>query len=214
MKKFFIIYVLLILSATTLSLLSQEDPLGYYFKGIKKEAEENYQGAIEDLNKCIELDPDFYDAFLSRGNDKLTIGDNQGAIEDFNIVINNFKKKDIQYTGACISRGQAKYRLGDLRGAIADFNKAIENKKNIEPKDLSFIYTKRGFAKGKLKDFKSSINDFNMALKIDPNNSEAFFGRGCSKYSINDVNGACLDWSKAGELGDSQAYDNIHKYCQ
>jgi len=41
----------------------------------------------------------------------------------------------------------------------------------------------------------------------------AYDNRGYAKYSLGDKDGACLDWSKAGELGYSDAYDAIKKYC-
>lgn len=37
--------------------------------------------------------------------------------------------------------------------------------------------------------------------------------RGKAKYNLRDIDGACLDWSKAGELGRSDAYDVIKKKC-
>jgi hypothetical protein len=43
--------------------------------------------------------------------------------------------------------------------------------------------------------------------------AEAYLNRGSFKFTLKDKNGACLDWSKASELGDSDAYDLIKKYC-
>ena len=34
-----------------------------------------------------------------------------------------------------------------------------------------------------------------------------------SKFNVKEKDGACLDWSKAGELGDAGAFDLIKKYC-
>lgn len=44
--------------------------------------------------------------------------------------------------------------------------------------------------------------------------SEAYFNRGNAKNKIEDINGACFDWSKAGELGFENAYETIKKYCK
>lgn len=43
--------------------------------------------------------------------------------------------------------------------------------------------------------------------------ADAYYNRGNAKYDSQDMNGACLDWRKAGELGSREAYDNIKKYC-
>ena len=52
-----------------------------------------------------------------------------------------------------------------------------------------------------------------MAIKLNPNDVSAFINRGHSKKLLNDKKGACLDYSKAGELGYEQAYDFIKEYC-
>lgn len=38
--------------------------------------------------------------------------------------------------------------------------------------------------------------------------------RGECKIKLGDIEGACLDFSKAGELGYEKAYDEIEKYCK
>ena len=37
---------------------------------------------------------------------------------------------------------------------------------------------------------------------------------GDAKGNLQDKSGACLDWSKAGELGYTHAYDLIKEHCQ
>ena len=57
-----------------------------------------------------------------------------------------------------------------------------------------------------------TIYNYSKAIEIDPKDAVAYNNRGIAKYSLKDINGACLDWSKAGELG-YDAYDVIKKYC-
>lgn len=52
-----------------------------------------------------------------------------------------------------------------------------------------------------------------MYYELNPNHSNAYYNRGNAKSRLQDLNGACLDWSKAGELGDASAYEKIKKYC-
>jgi hypothetical protein len=47
---------------------------------------------------------------------------------------------------------------------------------------------------------------------LDPNNSFSYYERGTAKYQLDDKEGACLDWSKAGELGYASAYIMIEEY--
>jgi hypothetical protein len=41
----------------------------------------------------------------------------------------------------------------------------------------------------------------------------AYFNRGTSNYYLGNKKQACIDWSKAGELGFTDAYDLIKKFC-
>jgi len=65
-----------------------------------------------------------------------------------------------------------------------------------------------------LKDFSGALVDFDEALAIEPSYSAAFYSRGYAKLNLNKKQSACLDFSKAGELGYEGAYEAIGKYCQ
>lgn len=65
----------------------------------------------------------------------------------------------------------------------------------------------------KFEDSRGAIADYNKVIQQNPKHTQAYYNRGLSKMILNDKNGACLDWSKAGELGDPDAYDLIKKYC-
>ncbi len=41
----------------------------------------------------------------------------------------------------------------------------------------------------------------------------AYYNRGLAKIQLGQIDGGCLDLSKAGELGADKAYDLIKKYC-
>ena len=89
------------------------------------------------------------------------------------------------------------------------YNKVIK----IDPNNLD-AYFNRGDTKYYLKkDYDGALADYNKIIEIDPNNSDAYIKRGYIKYDLNDINGACLDWSKAGELGYGYAYELIKEFC-
>ena len=45
------------------------------------------QGALDDYNKAIEINPQYAKAFNNRGIAKHDLGDKQGALEDYNKAI-------------------------------------------------------------------------------------------------------------------------------
>ena len=142
--------------------------------------------------------------YLDQGNARANLQDFKGAIDNYtkslNINTNN--------PSAYYMRGFAKNWLEDYRGAIEDFTKSID----IVP--ASATYYLRACAKINLKDYYSAIDDFNKAIDIDPKDPKTYYNRGIAKNLIGQKDSGCLDLSKAGELGLSQAYESIQRYCK
>lgn len=118
---------------------------------------------------------------------------------------------------SCGQSAQSYFEIGiaklnssnDYIGAISDFNKAIA----LNPK-LKNVYFARAQAKEKLEDYRGAISDYSKDIELTPNNPGSYFNRGIVKYfRLRDLDGGCLDWSKSGEQGYSDAYETIKKYC-
>ena len=67
--------------------------------------------------------------------------------------------------------------------------------------------------KVKKKDYLGAINDFSKAIELEPDFAEAYFNRGLTRIFLDDMEGGSLDLSKAGELGLTEAYNVIKRYC-
>ena len=75
-------------------------------------------------------------------------------------------------------------------------------------------YFNRGIDKSNLKDYTGAILDYTKAIELNPKNAVAYYNRGIAKLNlVGSPDGGCLDLSKAGELGLSDAYDMIKKRC-
>jgi tetratricopeptide (TPR) repeat protein len=158
---------------------------------------------------CTFIHSQTADYYIKSGFAKYDIKDYTGAIADFNKVI----ELDTANILAYCCRGNAKARLSDYRGAILDFSKAIELDPNCASEYCASAYCGRSSAKCGLSDYTGAISDCNKIIKLYPKNNLAYFNRGNAKHLQGDEEGACLDWSKAGELGDNKAYDYIKQYC-
>ena len=118
--------------AAALSLLALGSPLvgananplvtQYLDQGVEKYDAGNYQGAIDDYTKAIEINPQDYTAYNNRGHAKRYLNDRQRAIADFTTAIEINPRIVLAY----FNRGIDRFKLGDLRGAITDYDKAIE----------------------------------------------------------------------------------------
>ena len=90
--------------------------------GVDKYEQSDYQGAIADFTKVIEIYPQNADAYNNRGTAKDVLEDYQGAIADFSKAI----EINPEYANAYVNRGVVRERASDLEGACRDWRKAVD----------------------------------------------------------------------------------------
>ena len=95
----------------------------------------NYNKAIIDFDKVIELDENFVNAYINRGICYYQINKYDNALNNINKLINEkkYKKNEIY-----LLRGLCLYYKKMVSKSIDDFKKVINDKKYIEsiPKDI------------------------------------------------------------------------------
>jgi len=126
-------------------------------------------------------------------------------------------KKSADNSLTLIDQGISAYFLGDFTGTIQKLDEAFEidtTTQNI------FIFTYRATAKYKLKDYQGAMADFTKALSLKPLNEEelkswrnSFYNRGVTKYYLNDLAGACMDWEAALNQGIKESTFLLNSYC-
>lgn len=173
-------------------------------KGMELYEKREFTEAILTLNRAIEMDPTFFQAFYIRGNIKGVFEDFHGAMKDYNASL----EKNPKFADAFFTRGNIKMRLQDYYGAISDYTSAIALNENFVE-----AYFSRGKAKQFLQAYEDAINDCSKIIQINPKNMDAYHMRGLLKIDFGDIKTGCLDLSKAGELGDLKAYEVIKEKC-
>jgi lipoprotein NlpI len=158
-------FVTLSLSVVLSAGIAQTSAVDYFNRGVAEKANGDFEGAIADYNRAIELDPKYAAAYSNRGNAKQAKGDLDGAIADCNRAIELDPKDAMAHK----NRGVAKKSKGDLKGAIADYTRAIE----LDPK-YAAAYFHRGIAKQAKGDLKGAIDDINGAIE---RNNQDFYPR-------------------------------------
>ncbi len=168
-----------------------KDTAAWVLEGISKGEQGDFDGAIADFGRAIELDPAYALAYLNRGNARSFNGDPDGAIIDFDHAV----ALDPGNAEAFYNRGITRASLGDYEGAVADYGSAIER----DPNHVS-AYINRGIMKGAGGDYIGAITDFDCAIDLDPNNATAYSNRGTARSHIDDHEGAMADYNRAIEL--------------
>lgn len=119
----------------------------------------DYRGALAELNRAIQLDPNNAKARNSRGAVKIRTKDYQGALIDLNRAI----QLDPNSAKAYTNRGTLKaFQFQDNKGALADLNRAIQ----LEPKNVD-AYNNRSLIKyHNLKDRSGGIADLQKVAQL------------------------------------------------
>ncbi len=103
----------------------------YQRRGCWKQELEDYQGAIDDYKKAIEINPSLYLSskyFYKRGRIRIKSFDYKNALNDFSKAI----ELSPNYLLAYVWRGCANDNLGREIEALKDFKKALELEPNEE----------------------------------------------------------------------------------
>ena len=157
----------------------------YHTQANQKYINKHYEEAIIDLDKTIQLNPEFIDAYYGRATAKLSLavsefksgdvkkarGLYQAAIKDFDEAI----KLDPEYSIAYNTRGAAKIEVAKLEsnignakkaqasyaGAIDDLTQTIK----LEPKAFAAYYN-RGIANSSLGNFKANLRNVAEAQRL------------------------------------------------
>ena len=134
------------------------------------------------------------------------------AIGDLTKVIETDEKGDVM--SALYIRAQCKNKLEDFRGALLDYNTVLHIVREEETEALAVVYLDRGRVKAILEDYTGAETDFSKAIKLKKSYAEAYINRGIIRNSfLNKMEMGCMDFSRAGELGITKAYEFIKEYC-
>ena len=126
-------------------------PHVYLLRGFVYQLQKEYDCAIEDFTKAIELNPNYADAYYNRGLAYQSKGEVDRTIEDFTKAI----ELNPNYADAYYNRGLAYYDKGEHGRVIEDFTKVIE----LKPDD-AIVYNNRGVAYSKKGEYDSALADF------------------------------------------------------
>ena len=161
-----------------------QNVLAHYQKGVIQDLFYRLtKDAIETFSKVIDIDPDFYPAWYSRGICKKKLEDFKGALDDYDQsikkydsnAISEFSSTNFLYN-AFNNRGNVKSKLKDYTSAIDDFNFAIEQ--FSEDKKKAEVFSNRAIAYQELGEYKFALLDYEKALSINPDFCNCYVNRG------------------------------------
>ncbi|MEK7485210.1 MAG: tetratricopeptide repeat protein [Planctomycetota bacterium] len=160
---------------------------GYYYRGLIKHSEANYEGALFDYTESIRLNPKNVEAYLNRGLSKFEQKKYDEALADYEKAL----ELNPQSAKAYYHRGVLKARKKEWEGADLDYTKALELKPHY-----SEAYQSRGFKKESNGDFEGALKDYNESIRLNPHHLDIYMCRAALKKAQKDWNGAIQDFTE------------------
>lgn len=137
----------------------------YLSSSVARRAQGDYQGAMADLDRAIQISPNGLGGryYINRGDLKQEMGDSRGAVHDYNRGIKLGSNFGVNYR----RRGIAKASTGDLNGAIPDYNIAIgilSPPRQRTPELVIEVHILRGNAWRALGSNQAACSDYKYAV--------------------------------------------------
>lgn len=176
-----------------------QDSRAYNKRGLAHASTRNFEQAIIDFTKAIELDPHYAEAYNNRSTAHLMMGNYGQAVTDCTHAL----ELAPDFVATYVNRGIAYSGLRQYKQAIADCEKALQL-----DLDNVYAYFNLGNAYLWMSEYQKAITCFDQAIKADPEFVAAYLNRGIAYNELKQLQPALQDYSHAIELNP----DYVHAY--
>ena len=171
--------------------------IDYFGRALDFVVTRNYKSAVADLDKAIEITPNFALAYFLR------------ALSKYNqIKIDEIAQEPLKGI-ADEAKIKAMSRHSALSEVLTDWDKLIE----LQPR-MAIAYYNKANTLLEMQDFAQAISLYNKAILLDPLMGEAYYNRGYIYLKMGNKEKGVADLSKAGELGVIPSYNLLKRLAK
>lgn len=156
----------------------------------------DYEAAIKDFSRAIELTPDWSLPYLMR------------SVARYNARVTRNKAEadnadPVTQISAEVAAATSRAEMSDI---LADIDRVIE----LSPR-MPFAYFNKADMLLEAGDLTSAIAAFTRAIELKPDFGEAYYNRGYAYMKLGNKDAGTADLSKAGELGILPSYNLLKR---
>jgi tetratricopeptide (TPR) repeat protein len=165
----------------------------YTYRGAARLGLRNYQGALEDINYAIRLNPQWFVSYQTRGVALYELRDYRASLENINQAM-----RLETFPEGYIARSAVHLALGNYQESIEDANRGIR----LNP-ELAVAYAVRGAIQSVLGNKQRALEDANRAVALGQTGvsyrvlAEIYSRRGEIHYDLGNVEQAISDAQRA-----------------
>lgn len=167
--------------------------IDYFGRAMDQMTVHNYDLAISDLDRTIELTPDFAPAWFLRSVARYR-------------ALEARRGEVTTVTDADTERRLADENRMAISNILADLDHATELSPRMAP-----AWANKGTILLQMKDYQGAIQALTKAIEIDPTLGPAWFNRGYAHFSLGNRAAATADISRAGQLGIHAGYNLLKR---
>ena len=186
----------------------------WFIRGLFELQDKQYNTALSYFDKAVQDAPDDVAkekySYLYRAFYLCNRGVLRAEMIDFISSIRN----NVQ-TLTMDDKGTTRARVTDQVTNTYDYSDAIadlEQAASLVP-DIPYFYFNLGNLRCLSSQLVEAIENYDRAIRLYPYMGDAYYNRGLVLIYLKDREKGCIDLSRAGELGVSDAYSVISKYC-
>ena len=170
-------------------------------RGVSQALIKQYTNSVNTFSTAIEQNPSNPFLYLNRSTTRAEMIDFISSID------NSYQRISIDSDPANRLNNNSK-RTYSYDEAVADLNKAVK----LFP-DFAEAYYNRANLRALSGSLPEAYEDYSKAIALNPAFAEAYYNRGVIQIFLKDTRKGCLDLSKAGELGITEAYEVLKRYA-
>jgi len=165
----------------------------------------NYTASLDFLNKAVGLAPSFTNAIFERALVKKKLGDIEGAITDYSIIID---REGTSFLPAYFNRSICYKKIGQLTAALNDLEELLFHNPN-DP----MTWKVRGNIHLMAGRYNQAIADFTNAIDLNSDLGVAYFNRGIAHLLNYNPMTACVDFERSASEGYERALEKQSYFC-
>ncbi len=160
----------------------------FYHRGVTYGQMGQYEQALQDFDRAIQLDDKYAWAIANRGVTYRLMGQYEQALQDFDRAI----QLDDKNASVIANRGETYRRMGQYEQALQDFDHAIQ----LDDKS-AWIIRQRGITYRALKNYPKALDDINLAITLEPNSYSYYYSRAETYRLMGNYREAIADFTEA-----------------
>ncbi len=188
----------------TIDTAASTKSVAYFIKATQLSMLNKYSHAVNEYEKALKTEPNNLIVALNLATEKVEM---EKFVDQFNSDANAVSFK---------MGNRSDSKNNQNKPINYQYNQAIDNYRDlaVELPDLAVIPYNTGNTFILTEELEMAIAEYSKAITIEPRFAEAWFNRGLVKLIKGEKQSGCADISKAGELGQNQAYSIIQKFCK